>query len=103
MPSSPMVATGRSAGWPLDGSRPEDTIYKDDADELGIPIAWSLDGKFLSMKLSTMQLGNFSQTTVLLAKNYCRLRGRRDLEACCKPAGSKKRKRVSSLGTGQES
>jgi len=39
---------------PLDGSRPEQIIYKNEADEFGLPIDWSRDGKFLSMHLSTM-------------------------------------------------
>jgi len=39
----------------LDGSHPEEIIYKNDADEFGLPIDWSRDGKFLSMHLSTMQ------------------------------------------------
>ena len=39
----------------LDGSHPEQIIYKNDADEFGLPIDWSRDGKFLSMHLSTMQ------------------------------------------------
>jgi eukaryotic-like serine/threonine-protein kinase len=38
---------------PLDGSRPEDTLYKNDALAFGIPIDWSRDGKYLSMHLST--------------------------------------------------
>jgi eukaryotic-like serine/threonine-protein kinase len=37
----------------LDGSHPEETIYKNAADEFGLPIDWSHDGKFLSMHLST--------------------------------------------------
>jgi len=38
---------------PLDGSRPEETLYANDAYEFGLPIDWSRDGKFLSMHLST--------------------------------------------------
>lgn len=37
----------------LDGSHPEKIIYKNDADEFGLPIDWSRDGKFLSMHLSS--------------------------------------------------
>ena len=50
----------------LDGRRPEETIYKNDADEFGIPIDWSRDGKFLSMHLSTMQ-GVYSNWSLPLA------------------------------------
>jgi eukaryotic-like serine/threonine-protein kinase len=39
----------------LDGSHPEQVIYKNDSDEFGLPIDWSRDGKYLSMHLSTMQ------------------------------------------------
>ena len=40
---------------PLDGSHPEQVLYTNDADEFGLPIDWSRDGKYLSMHLSTMQ------------------------------------------------
>ena len=50
----------------LDGSRPEETLYKNDADEFGIPIDWSRDGKFLSMHLSTRQ-GVYSNWSLPLA------------------------------------
>jgi eukaryotic-like serine/threonine-protein kinase len=40
---------------PLDGSRPEQVMYTNDADGFGLPIDWSRDGKYLSMHLSTMQ------------------------------------------------
>jgi eukaryotic-like serine/threonine-protein kinase len=40
---------------PLDGSRPEQVMYTNDADEFGLPIDWSRDGKYLSMHLSTEQ------------------------------------------------
>ena len=50
----------------LDGSRPEQTIYTNDADEFGIPIDWSRDGKFLSMHLSTKQ-GVYSNWSLPLA------------------------------------
>ncbi len=39
----------------LDGSHPEQIIYKNDTDEFGLPIDWSRDGKYLSMHLSSMQ------------------------------------------------
>jgi eukaryotic-like serine/threonine-protein kinase len=50
----------------LDGSRPEETIYTNDADEFGLPIDWSRDGKFLSMHLSTKQ-GFYSNWALPLA------------------------------------
>ncbi len=37
----------------LDGSHPEQIIYKNDADAFGLPIDWSRDGKFVSMHLSS--------------------------------------------------
>jgi Tol biopolymer transport system component len=40
---------------PLDGSHPEQTMYANDADEFGLPIDWSRDGKYLSMHLSTKE------------------------------------------------
>ncbi len=40
---------------PLDGSHPEVTLYANDADEFGLPIDWSRDGKYLSMHLSNKQ------------------------------------------------
>jgi eukaryotic-like serine/threonine-protein kinase len=51
---------------PLDGSRPEETLYTNDADEFGLPIDWSRDGKFLSMHLSTKQ-GFYSNWALPLA------------------------------------
>jgi eukaryotic-like serine/threonine-protein kinase len=50
----------------LDGSRPEETIYKNDTHEFGIPIDWSPNGKFLSMHLSTRQ-GFYSNWSLPLA------------------------------------
>jgi hypothetical protein len=40
---------------PLDGSRPEETIYTNDAYTFCIPIDWSPDGKYLSMHMSTRE------------------------------------------------
>jgi serine/threonine protein kinase len=40
---------------PLDGHHPEETIYTNDAYTYCIPIDWSLDGKYLSMHLSTKE------------------------------------------------
>jgi len=40
---------------PLDGSRPEETIYTNDAYTFCIPIDWSPDGKYLSMHMSTKE------------------------------------------------
>ena len=51
---------------PLDGSRPEDSLYQNDALAFGIPIDWSRDGKFLSMHLSTKQ-GVYSNWSLPLA------------------------------------
>jgi serine/threonine protein kinase len=51
---------------PLDGSRPEDTLYKNDALAFGIPIDWSHDGKFISMHLSTKD-GVYSNWALPLA------------------------------------
>jgi eukaryotic-like serine/threonine-protein kinase len=51
---------------PLDGSRPEETIYTNDAYTFGIPIDWSADGKYLSVHMSTRQEA-FSNWTVPLA------------------------------------
>lgn len=50
----------------LDGSRPEQTLYNNDADEFGLPIDWSRDGKFLSMHLSSKD-GVFSNWGLPLA------------------------------------
>ena len=49
----------------LDGSRPEQIVYTNDADEFGLPIDWSHDGKFLSVHLSTKQ-GFYSNWAVPL-------------------------------------
>jgi eukaryotic-like serine/threonine-protein kinase len=51
---------------PLDGSRPEETLYTNDADDFGLPIDWSRDGKYLSMHLSSKQ-GVYSNWTLPLA------------------------------------
>jgi len=51
---------------PLDGSHPEESIYTNDADEFGLPIDWSRDGRFLSMHLSTKQ-GFYSNWSLPLA------------------------------------
>jgi serine/threonine protein kinase len=40
---------------PLDGSRPEDTLYRNDADLFALPIDWSSDGKYISMHVSDKQ------------------------------------------------
>jgi Tol biopolymer transport system component len=40
---------------PLDGSRPEETIYTNDAFTFSIPIDWSPDGKYLSRHMSTKE------------------------------------------------
>jgi eukaryotic-like serine/threonine-protein kinase len=40
---------------PLDGSHPEQIMYANDADEFGLPIDWSRDGRYLSMHLSTKE------------------------------------------------
>lgn len=40
---------------PLDGRRPEETIYANDAYTFGLPIDWSRDGKYLSMHMSNKQ------------------------------------------------
>ncbi len=40
---------------PLDGSRPEETIYTNDAYTFCIPIDWSPDGKYISMHMSTKE------------------------------------------------
>ena len=37
---------------PLDGSRPEDTLYKNDANLFSLPIDWTPDGKYVSMHVS---------------------------------------------------
>jgi eukaryotic-like serine/threonine-protein kinase len=37
---------------PLDGSRPEDTLYRNDADLFALPIDWTPDGKYISMHVS---------------------------------------------------
>jgi Tol biopolymer transport system component len=50
----------------LDGSRPDETIYTNDADEFGLPIDWARDGKYLSMHLSTKD-GVYSNWTLPLA------------------------------------
>ncbi|HXZ43072.1 MAG TPA: hypothetical protein VEG68_20205, partial [Terriglobales bacterium] len=50
----------------LDGSRPEESIYTNHADEFGLPMDWSRDGKFLSMHLSTKQ-GFYSNWALPLA------------------------------------
>jgi Tol biopolymer transport system component len=39
----------------LDGSRPEETLYSNEAYPLLLPIDWSRDGKYLSMHLSTKE------------------------------------------------
>lgn len=51
---------------PLDGSHPEETLYANDADEFGLPIDWSRDGKYLSMHLSSKQ-GIYSNWALPLA------------------------------------
>jgi eukaryotic-like serine/threonine-protein kinase len=51
---------------PLDGSRPEETLYTNDAYTFGIPIDWSPDGKYLSVHMSTRQEA-FSNWSVPLA------------------------------------
>ena len=51
---------------PLDGSRPEETLYTNDTGEFGLPIDWSHDGKYLSMHLSTKQ-GFYSNWALPLA------------------------------------
>jgi len=40
---------------PLDGSRPEDTLYRNDADLFALPIDWTSDGKYISMHVSDKQ------------------------------------------------
>jgi len=50
----------------LDGSHPEQIIYANEADDFGLPIDWSRDGKFLSMHLSTKQ-GFYSNWALPLA------------------------------------
>jgi serine/threonine protein kinase len=37
---------------PLDGSRPEDTLYSNDADLFALPIDWTSDSKYISMHVS---------------------------------------------------
>jgi hypothetical protein len=50
---------------PLDGSRPEETVYSNDAFTYIIPIDWSPDGKYLSVHTSTKE-EFFSNWTVPL-------------------------------------
>ncbi|HXN98139.1 MAG TPA: protein kinase [Candidatus Acidoferrales bacterium] len=40
---------------PLDGSRPEDTLYKNEANLFSLPIDWTPDGKYISMHVSNKQ------------------------------------------------
>ncbi len=51
---------------PLDGSRPEDTLYTDDANLFALPIDWSPDGKYISMHISDKQ-GVFSNWSLPVA------------------------------------
>jgi eukaryotic-like serine/threonine-protein kinase len=51
---------------PLDGSRPEDVIYKNDANLFSLPIDWSRDGKYLSVHMSDKR-GVFSNWGLPLA------------------------------------
>jgi len=51
---------------PLDGSRPEDTLYANEADLFAVPIDWSPDGKYLSMHVSDRK-GIFSNWALPLA------------------------------------
>jgi len=51
---------------PLDGRRPEETIYTNDAFQMGIPIDWSSDGKYLSLHMGTKQ-GVYSNWSLPLA------------------------------------
>ena len=51
---------------PLDGSRPEDTLYKNDANLFSLPIDWTPDGKYISMHVSDKQ-GIFTNWTLPVA------------------------------------
>jgi WD40-like Beta Propeller Repeat len=51
---------------PLDGSRPEETIYKNAANLFSLPIDWSPDGKYLSVHMSDKR-GVFSNWGLPLA------------------------------------
>jgi eukaryotic-like serine/threonine-protein kinase len=51
---------------PLDGSRPEQTLYTNDAFGFGLPIDWSHDGRYLSMHLSNKH-GIYSNWALPLA------------------------------------
>jgi eukaryotic-like serine/threonine-protein kinase len=51
---------------PLDGSRPEEILYKNEANLFSLPIDWSSDGKYLSMHASSKR-GVFSNWSLPLA------------------------------------
>jgi eukaryotic-like serine/threonine-protein kinase len=48
---------------PLDGSRPEDTLFESDTNLFTLPIDWSADGKYISMHVSDKR-GLFSNWTL---------------------------------------
>jgi serine/threonine protein kinase len=54
---------------PLDGSRPEDTLYANEANLFALPIDWSSDGKYISVHVSDKQ-GVFTNWSLPLAGGH---------------------------------